>query len=104
MVRIQHESYGWRKSEWIYLIKVFVKNHGAGVVRGSVTGLRLKTPVWARRSTDEGNLGQRERNLETHGLLSGGGRKVVVVVFKSVRSSNGCARSSVRAPVFKWMC
>ena len=81
MVRIQQESYGWRKSEWIYLIKIFVKNHGGGVVRGSVTGLRLKTPVWARRPTDEGNLGQRERNLETNGLPSGGGRKVVLLFF-----------------------
>lgn len=63
------------------LNKSIRKEPWRGVVRGSVTGLRLKTPGWARRSTEEGNLGQRERNLETHGLLSGGGRKVFFFFF-----------------------
>lgn len=46
VVGIQQEVYRWRKSQWIYLIKVFVKNHGVvGEVRGSRTRLRLKTLV-----------------------------------------------------------
>lgn len=56
VVRIQQESHGWRKSQWVYLAKVFTENRPGGEQGGTAVP-ELKTLVWARQPPDRSTLG-----------------------------------------------